>query len=156
MTTLVPVLYALAGAVAVILMVRQVLHAEKQIRKAERAGVFELILVGVVLPGFFVAMFGWTQVGIGFWGTLSAWALCAVGGIEVATWGRPHLLGQWLEHAADKRWMLPFGRERVEYLRIGRLARPYRRYFLRWLPTVPVAFLSAMALMFLAEPGAAN
>lgn len=88
MTTLLTVLYALAGAVAVIFMVRQVLHAEKAFQEAERAGVFELVLVGVVLPGFFVAMFGWTQVGFGFWETLSAWVPCAVGGIELATRGR--------------------------------------------------------------------
>ena len=95
----VTILFALTEAADIALMAHQVVRAEKTDAPDDLAGPFELVAVGILLPGFLTALFAYTQAGLGFWATAFAWIPCAVAAIEFAAWGRPHLLGRWPEAA---------------------------------------------------------
>lgn len=145
------VLYALASLAAMALLVRHVTRAERGLGEEDRVGVFELIGFCVVLPGFFVALALAAGGDVNFWTAAFAWVPCAVGVIELVTWGRPHLLGRWLEAVAARRTLSRRGEDRAEFLQFVARGRPFRRYFAWWVTALPVAFLAAAFLSFLPE-----
>lgn len=145
------VLYALGAIAAVALLIHQVTRDERGLGEEDRVGVFELIVFCVVLPGFFVALALTVGGDVNFWTAAFAWVPCAVGVLELATWGRPHLLGRWLEAVAARRTLSRRGEDRTEFLQLVARGRPFRRYFAWWVTALPVAFLAVFFLSFLPE-----
>ncbi|GAA1121790.1 hypothetical protein [Citricoccus alkalitolerans] len=136
------VLYALVAIAAVVFMARQVTRAERGLGEEDRVGVVELLGFCVVLPGFFVSLALAADGAVSFWTAAFAWVPCAVGVIELATWGRPHLLSRWLEAVAARRTLFRRGEDRTEFLQLVARGRPFRRYFAWWVAALPVAFLA--------------